>query len=127
MNKTIIATNKAPGAIGPYSQGIQAGNVIFTSGQLPLNPADGTMVNDDIKKAAAQALENVKAILAEAGADLSNVVKATVFLKDLADFAAVNEVYATYFTENCPARSCIQVAKLPLDAPLEIEVIALKS
>ncbi|HIT90913.1 MAG TPA: RidA family protein [Candidatus Merdenecus merdavium] len=126
MEKKIIATTNAPGAIGPYSQGISTGELVFTSGQLPINPADGQIVADDIKKATAQSLENVKAILEEAGTDLSKVIKTTVFLKDLADFAPMNEVYGTYFTENCPARSCFQVAKLPMDALVEIEVIAVK-
>lgn len=126
MDKQVITTKNAPGAIGPYSQGISAGDLVFTSGQLPINPADGVLVTDDIKKATAQALENVKSILAEAGTDLSKVVKSTVFLKDLGDFAAMNETYKEYFTGVCPARSCFQVAKLPLDALLEIEVIAIK-
>jgi 2-iminobutanoate/2-iminopropanoate deaminase len=126
MEKKIIATEKAPGAIGPYSQGINTGELVFTSGQLPINPADGKIVADDIKKATAQSLDNVKAILEEAGTDLGKVIKTTVFLKDLADFGPMNEVYGSYFTENCPARSCFQVAKLPMDALVEIEVIAVK-
>lgn len=124
MIKEIISTKNAPGAIGPYSQGVKTGNMIFTSGQLPIDPANGELVEDDVKKAAAQALENVKAILAESGASLNNVVKTVVFLKDINDFAAVNEVYASYFTSDFPARSCIQVAKLPKGALLEIEAIA---
>lgn len=126
MAKTIIATQNAPGAIGPYSQGISAGNLIFTSGQLPIDPASGLLESDDVKKAAAQSLKNVRAILSEAGAALSDVVKVVVYLKDLNDFQAVNEVYAEFFTENCPARSCFQVAKLPMDALVEIEAIAVK-
>lgn len=124
MNKEIIVTANAPGAIGPYAQGIKIGNMIFTSGQLPLNPKTGELISDDINKATAQSLENVKAVLAAAGASLDNVVKTVIFLKDMNDFAAVNAVYATYFTENCPARSCVQVARLPKDALLEIEAIA---
>ncbi len=124
MSKKIIATTKAPGAIGPYSQGVSANQMVFTSGQLPINPADGKLVTDDVKEATKQCLENVKAILEEAGTTLENVVKVTVFLKDLNDFAAMNDVYKTYFTENCPARSAFQVAKLPLDALVEIEAVA---
>ncbi len=124
MKKEVISTKNAPGAIGPYSQAIKIGNLVYTSGQLPLNPATGELVGE-VKKATAQALENIKVILEEAGTSLDKVVKTLVFLKDLNDFAAVNEVYATYFTENPPARSCVQVAKLPKDAILEIEVIAL--
>ena len=124
MAKSIISTNKAPKAIGPYSQGVKVGNFIYTSGQLPINPATGELVNDDIRKAAEQCIENAKAILEEAGASLSQVVKTLVFVKDMNDFAAFNEVYARYFTENCPARSCVQVAKLPLDALVEMEAIA---
>lgn len=125
MSKEVIKTAKAPGAIGPYSQGIKAGNLIFTSGQIPINPATGELVNDDIKKAAVQVFENLKAILEEAGSSLDNAVKTVVYLKDINDFGAVNEVYASYFTGDYPARSCFQVAKLPKDALLEIEVIAL--
>jgi len=123
MNKEIIATKNAPGAIGPYSQGIKIGELIFTSGQLPVDPATGEMYTD-VKKATAQALENVKAILEEAGSSMEKAVKVVVFLQDMADFAEVNEVYGTYFTENPPARSCYQVAKLPKDAIIEIEAIA---
>lgn len=124
MSKEIISTEKAPKAIGPYSQGVKIGDFIFTSGQLPINPENGELVTDDVKKATAQSLENVKAILEKAGSSLDKVVKAVVYLKDLEDFAAVNEVYATYFTGDYPARSCFQVAKLPMDAKIEIEVVA---
>ncbi len=124
MSKEIISTEKAPKAIGPYSQGVKIGELIFTSGQLPINPENGELVTDDVKKATAQSLENVKAILEKAGSSLDKVVKAVVYLKDLEDFAAVNEVYATYFTGDYPARSCFQVAKLPMDAKIEIEVVA---
>ena len=124
MDKQVISTTEAPGAIGPYSQAIKAGHFIYTSGQLPINPASGELIND-IKEATAQALENVKAILEEAGTSLDKVVKTLVFLSDMNDFAAMNEVYAKYFAVNAPARSCIQAAKLPKDAKVEIEVIAL--
>ena len=125
MSKKIINTQNAPDAIGPYSQAVEANNMIFTSGQLPINKQTGNLISDDIKKATAQAFENLKAILEQAGSSLNKVVKVTVFLKNLDDFAAMNEVYATYFTENYPARSAFQVAKLPLDAIIEIEAIAL--
>lgn len=124
MSKEIISTEKAPKAIGPYSQGVKVGELIFTSGQLPINPENGQLIADDVKKATAQSLENIKAILEKTGSSLDKVVKAVVYLKDLEDFAAVNEVYATYFTGDYPARSCFQVAKLPMDAKIEIEVVA---
>lgn len=123
--KKIINTEKAPAAIGPYSQGVEVGELIYTSGQLPLNP-ETKVLETEIKKATKQSLENCKAILEKAGVSLDNVFKTTVFLKDLNDFVAMNEVYATYFKENPPARSCVQVAKLPMDACVEIEVIAKK-
>lgn len=125
MNKTVITTKNAPAAIGPYSQGIKAGNLIFTSGQLPLNPITGELITNDIKAATRQSLENVKAILEAAGTEMDNAVKVTVFLKDMNDFSAVNEVYGEYFMEKMPARSAIQVAKLPKDAPIEIEAVAM--
>lgn len=124
MEKKIISTTKAPAAIGPYSQGMKVGNLLFTSGQLPID-ANGDLVTDDIKKATAASLDNVKAILEAAGSSLDKVVKTLVFIKDMKDFAAMNEVYATYFTENPPARSCVQPAMLPKDALIEIEVIAI--
>ncbi|SFD46728.1 endoribonuclease L-PSP [Bacillus sp. 491mf] len=120
---TVISTERAPGAIGPYSQAMKAGNFIFTSGQLPIDPKNGEMP-ETIKEQTILSLENVKAILEEAGSDLSKVVKTTVFLKDMNHFAQMNEVYTTYFTENFPARSAIQIARLPKDALVEIEVIA---
>lgn len=121
--KKIINTEHAPAAIGPYSQGVIVGDLIYTSGQLPLNP-ETKVLETEIKAATKQSLENCKAILENAGASIDKVFKTTVFVKDLNDFAAVNEVYGTYFNENPPARSCVQVAKLPMDAPIEIEVIA---
>ncbi|EGT3615131.1 RidA family protein [Clostridium perfringens] len=121
--KKIINTEHAPAAIGPYSQGVIVGDLIYTSGQLPLNP-ETKVLETEIKAATRQSLENCKAILENAGASIDKVFKTTVFVKDLNDFAAVNEVYGTYFNENPPARSCVQVAKLPMDAPIEIEVIA---
>lgn len=125
MTKEVINTNNAPEAIGPYSQGVIVGDFVYTSGQIPLNPATGELVTD-IKLATKQSMENIKAILEEAGTSLNNVVKTSIFLKDLNYFEDVNEVYGTYFIENKPARSCVQVAKLPKDAVIEIEAIAVK-
>ncbi len=121
--KKIINTVNAPAAIGPYSQGVIIGDLVYTSGQLPINPQTKVM-ESEIKSATKQSLENCKAILESAGTNLDNVIKTMVFVKDLKDFALVNEVYAEYFTKNFPARSCVQVSKLPLDAMIEIEVIA---
>ncbi len=123
MQKEIISTSKAPAAIGPYSQGIKLGDMVFTSGQLPVNPATGELVTE-IKEATKQSLENVKAVLEQAGSGLDKVVKVVVFIKDMNDFVPMNEVYAEYFKENPPARSCVEVARLPKDAPIEIEAIA---
>ncbi|AGA68564.1 endoribonuclease L-PSP [Desulfitobacterium dichloroeliminans LMG P-21439] len=124
MSKKVLHTDKAPAAIGPYSQGIKAGNLVFTSGQLPLNPATGEL-ESDIRKATQQSLENVKNILESAGASMDKVVKVTVFLRDMNDFADMNEIYGTFFPANPPARSAVQVARLPKDAIIEIETIAL--
>ncbi|MNM21613.1 putative reactive intermediate deaminase TdcF [compost metagenome] len=123
MKKEIISTSKAPGAIGPYSQGVKIGNLVYTSGQIPLNPIDGSMPSS-IEDQTKQSLENCKAILEEAGTNLDNVIKTTVFLADMNDFVKMNEVYSTYFSANPPARSAVQVAKLPKDAQIEIEMIA---
>ncbi len=125
MEKKIISTNNAPAAIGPYSQATIVGNLLFTSGQVPIDPKTGELVNDDVKEAAKRSLENLKAILEAAGTTLDKVIKTTVFIKDMNDFAAVNEVYAKYFTSNQPSRSCVEVARLPKDALVEIEAIAL--
>lgn len=123
--KEIIATNKAPSAIGPYSQGIKANGLVFTSGQLPLDPATGAFP-EGIKAQTRMSLLNVKAILEQAGTSVEKVVKTTVFLSDMNNFAAMNEVYAEIFGDsNHPARSAVQVARLPKDALVEIEVIAL--
>ena len=121
--KTVIATTNAPAAIGPYSQGIKAGNLIITSGQLPIDPATGAFP-EGIEEQTRQSLKNVMAILAEAGASADNIIKTTVFLKDMNDFAAMNGVYATFFGEAAPARSAVQVARIPKDALVEIEAIA---
>jgi len=123
MEKKAIKTSKAPGAVGPYSQGIRAGDLIFVSGQLPAN-AEGVLIIDDIAAATRHSLENVNAVLSAAGAQMSDVVKATVFLTDMGDFSAMNKVYGEFFSEPFPARACIEVAALPKGAKVEIEVIA---
>jgi len=126
IEKKLVNTDKAPAAIGPYSQAIIAAPFVFTSGQMPVDPKTNELVGGDAANQAKQVFENIKAVLAEAGTDLSKVVKATVFLKNMDDFAAVNKVYASYFTEGIlPARSAVQVAKLPKDVAVEIEMIAL--
>ena len=124
MTKEAIKTSKAPGAVGPYSQGIRAGDLIFVSGQLPAN-AEGVLIIDDIAAATRHSLENVNAVLSAAGARMSDVVKATVFLTDMGDFSAMNKVYGEFFSDPFPARACIEVAALPKGAKVEIEVIAL--
>ena len=123
MTKKSILTKNAPGAIGPYSQAIKTGNFIFVSGQLPVNPESGLMPGG-IKQQTKQSLNNVKEILKEAGASLQDVVKVTVFLSDLENFSAVNEVYGQFFTKDYPARCCVEVSRLPKDAGVEIEVMA---
>ena len=120
----VVSTKKAPAAIGPYSQAIQAGNLVYTSGQIPIDPATGTLVDGDIREQTRQSLSNVEAILKEAGLTLGNVVKTTVFLADMSDFADMNAVYAEFFTEPYPARSAVAVKSLPKGAKVEIEVVA---
>jgi 2-iminobutanoate/2-iminopropanoate deaminase len=120
----IVSTNQAPAAIGPYSQGIIVGNLFYSSGQIPLT-AEGELVTGDISEQTHQVFKNLKAVLEEAGASLESVVKATVFLKDMNSFAPFNDVYGHYFAEHKPARSCVEVARLPKDVLVEIEVIAL--
>ena len=124
MAKTIIATNKAPGAIGPYSQGIKANGFVFVSGQLGLIPETGVFAEGGVTGQTRQSLKNVKRLLEAAGSGLEKVVKVTVFLKDMKDFAAMNAVYSEFFTEDFPARSAVQVVALPKDGLVEIEVIA---
>jgi 2-iminobutanoate/2-iminopropanoate deaminase len=119
-----VQTEMAPAAIGPYSQGILVNNMFYSSGQIPLT-AGGVMVDGDVKAQTHQVFKNLQAVLKEAGASLETVVKATVFIKDMNDFAQINEVYGEYFGEHKPARSCVEVARLPKDALVEIEVIAL--
>jgi 2-iminobutanoate/2-iminopropanoate deaminase len=125
MPKKIIATAAAPKALGPYSQAIQAGNFVFLSGQLALNPQNGEMVGSDISTQTKQVIENIKGVLGAAGASLSDVVKTTVFLQNMNDFARMNEVYQQYFGDSAPARSTVEVAKLPKNALIEIESIAM--
>ena len=120
----VISTKKAPAAIGPYSQAIQVGNLVYTSGQIPINPATGAFVEGGIKEQTRQSLTNVKAILEEAGLSMSNVVKTTVFMADMGDFAEMNAVYAEFFSEPYPARSAVAVKTLPKGALVEIEVVA---
>lgn len=127
MKKNIIATTNAPAAIGPYSQAIDCGSLLITSGQIPIDPATGNLVEGDITAQTRQSLTNVKAILEAAGLTMDNVAKTTVFLAHMSDFAAMNAVYAEFFTEgNYPARSAVEVGALPKDALVEIETICLK-
>ena len=123
MNE-VISTEAAPGAIGPYSQAIKTGNMIFCSGQIPIDPATGEFVSSNIAEQTEQVLKNLAEVLKAAGSDLNGVVKTTVFLADMGDFAAMNEVYGKYFDENKPARATVQAARLPRDARVEIDCIA---
>ena len=123
MNKA-IHTEKAPAAIGPYSQAIQAGSTIYVSGQIPIDPATGAFAGDEIRSQTRQSLTNIRNILEAAGSDMSHVVKTTVLLKNIADFGAMNEVYAEFFSEPFPARAAFQAAALPRDALVEIEAVA---
>lgn len=120
----VIQTKSAPAAVGPYSQGMQVGNLVYVSGQLPLIPETGELVTSSIEAAATQSLENCKAIVEAAGSSFNHVVKVEIFLKDMNDFAKVNAVYETYFVEHKPARAAVEVARLPKDAMIEIQMIA---
>ncbi|AKX94278.1 RidA family protein [Neomoorella thermoacetica] len=122
--KKVVATNQAPAAIGPYSQAIKIGNLIFTSGQIPLDPASGRIVDGGAAEQTARVMANLQAVLAAAGAGLEDIVKTTVYIKDMNDFSAINEVYGRYFTKEPPARSCVEVARLPKDVLVEIEAVA---
>ncbi len=126
MSKTSINTSAAPAAIGPYSQAVEAGGTLYVSGQLPIDPATGSFAEGGIKELTRQSLTNVKAILNEAGLDMGDVVKTTVFLADMADFAEMNEVYAQFFSAPFPARSAVAVKTLPKGARVEIECVAVK-
>ena len=122
--KEIISTERAPSAIGPYSQAVKVGNLLFTSGMIPIDPATNTLVEGGIEIQAERALENVKALLEASGSSMDKVVKTVVFIKNMDDFAKVNEIYAKYFTADFPARSCVEVARLPKDVLIEMEAIA---
>ena len=127
MEKRVIQTEKAPKAIGPYSQAIQAVNFLFLSGQIPLDPASGELVKGDIREQTRRVLENLKGVLESQDLGMGDVVKVTIFLKEMGNFSQVNEVYATYFPSSPPARSTVEVASLPGDADIEIEAIAILS
>lgn len=124
MSRTVIHTEHAPAAIGPYSQAIRLGDIVYTSGQIPLDPATMTLVEGDVAVQTDRVLKNLSAVLEAAGASLASVVKTTVFLKDMNEFQAMNEVYGTFFKENPPARSTVEVARLPKDVRVEIECVA---
>ncbi|MFZ3064719.1 MAG: RidA family protein [Nitrospirota bacterium] len=126
MHKTIIKTDKAPRAIGPYSQAVKIGNFIFLSGQIPIDPKTGELVNGDIKAQFELVMENIKNILSEAGATLHDVVKATLYLKDIKEFSEINTIYGRFFDSDPPARSTVEVSNLPKGAKFELEVIAYK-
>ena len=125
MTKEIISTDKAPGAIGPYSQAVKAGGMVFCSGQIPIDPSTGEFVSGGVAEQTRRVLLNLSAVLDAAGSGLGDVVKTTVFLADMADFVSMNEVYAEFFSENKPARATVQAARLPRDARVEIECVAL--
>lgn len=124
MKLEFIQTNDAPAAVGPYSQGVKAANLIFTSGQLPMDPSTGEIIDGDIQEMTVQCLNNVKAVLKESGADVENIIKVTVFVTDIGDFPKINEAYANFFGEHKPARSLVEVSKLPKGGEIEIEAIA---
>ncbi|MBO4947971.1 MAG: RidA family protein [Peptococcaceae bacterium] len=122
--KQIIQTNNAPQAIGPYSQAVMANGTLYVSGQIPVVPATGAIVSDTVEEQTRQVLENVKAVVEAAGLTLNDVVKTSVFIKNMDDFAVINGIYSEYFKENCPARACVEVARLPKDVLIEMEAIA---
>jgi len=125
MGKRVIQTEKGPRAIGPYSQAVQAGNLLFLSGQIPIDPKTGELIKGDIRQQTQQVLENIKGILESQELGMEDVIKTTIFLKDMGNFGQVNEVYATYFRTSPPARSTVEVARLPRDVDIEIEAVAL--
>lgn len=122
--KNVIATDGAPAAIGPYSQAIKVGNIIFTSGQIPIDPANGQVVEGGVAEQTARVMANLQAVLSAAGASLDDVVKTTLYIKDMNDFGVINEVYSCYFAKEPPARSCVEVARLPKNVLVEIEAVA---
>jgi 2-iminobutanoate/2-iminopropanoate deaminase len=123
--KKIVATDQAPAAIGPYSQAIQVGEFLFTSGQLPVDPASGEIIAGGVKEQTDMALANLQAVLAAAGVSLADVIKTTLYIKNMSDFGIINETYGKYFNSNPPARSCVEVARLPKDVLVEVEAIAI--
>jgi 2-iminobutanoate/2-iminopropanoate deaminase len=127
MKKEIIITDNAPKAIGPYSQGVKVGELIFTSGQIPIDPKDGNTVSDDIKLQTRRVIKNLEAVLEAGGSSLNQIVKTTVYLRNMAEFQAMNEVYGEYFKENPPARATVEVSRLPKDVMIEIEAVAIWS
>ncbi|MBA7533017.1 2-iminobutanoate/2-iminopropanoate deaminase [subsurface metagenome] len=124
MKKEVLISKKAPAVVGPYSPALKVGNLIFASGQIPIDPKTGKMIEGDIEAKTRMVLENLKAVLKPYSIDLENVVKITIFLKDMSNYARVNKIYGEYFKEKFPARSCIEVSRLPKDAEIEIEAIA---
>lgn len=124
--KKIVKTNQAPAPVGPYNQAIIAGDFVFTAGQIAIDPATGQLAENDIQQQTRLVIQNLKAVLEAAGSDLSQVIKTTVFLKDMNDFSAMNDVYAEFFSENSPARSAVEVARLPKDVLVEMECVAMK-
>jgi 2-iminobutanoate/2-iminopropanoate deaminase len=124
MQKEIVSTDQAPAAIGPYSQAVKWGGLVFVSGQIPLDPASGALVGDDVETQTRQVLKNLGAVLAAAGSSLEKVIKATVFMKDLSQFVPMNEVYASFFETSPPARAAVEVSRLPKDVLVEIEAVA---
>lgn len=127
LNRAIIATQKAPAAVGPYSQAVQVGDLIYTAGQIPLVPETGKLIEGGVEAQTRQVMQNLANVLEAAGSSLAYVVKTTIFVTNLADFAAINEVYGSFFASNPPARSTVQVAALPLGASIEIEAVAIKT
>lgn len=127
LTREIIATDKAPAAIGPYSQAVQIGELVYTAGQIPLAPETGKLVEGGIEEQTRQVMQNLANVLAAAGSSMAQVVKSTIFVTNLADFATINKVYGSFFAENPPARSTVQVAALPLGANVEIEMVAIKA
>lgn len=127
LKREIIATTQAPAAIGPYSQAVQIGELVYTAGQIPLVPETGKLIEGGIEEQTRQVMQNLANVLAAAGSSLAGVVKSTIFVTNLADFATINKVYGSFFTENPPARSTVQVAALPLGAQVEIEMVAVKT
>lgn len=124
LHKEVVSTGRAPAAIGPYSQAVRVGGFVYTSGQIPIDPATGEVVAGDVKLQTERVIENLKNLLQDSGSSLESVIKTTVFIKDMNDFSTVNEVYSRYFSQNPPARSCVEVSRLPKDARVEIEAVA---